>query len=284
MSLGANTLATLAGCALLGALAAAVGCFVIARRRALVADVAGHATLAGACVGFLAAHALDAATAAPWTIPVAAALAAWAASWCADRLARLPRIGPDAAAAVVLAGFFGLGAVLLTVVQSHESGAQGGLRRILLGNAASMTTRDLALISAVALAAAAVLVALFKEFSAVAFDESHARLAGLPAGALDRTLVALMVATMAAGMQVVGVVLVVALLLAPAAAARQLGGTSARATLTAALIGAGASAAGVLASLASPELPTGSVVTLAACGAFAIAVLARGRRSGGAGA
>jgi manganese/zinc/iron transport system permease protein len=284
MTLGANTLATLVGCALLGALAAAVGCFVIARRRALVADVAGHATLAGACVGFLAAHAFDAGAAAPWAIPIAAAIAAWAASWCADRLARFPRIGPDAAAAVVLAGFFGLGAVLLTVVQSHESGAQGGLRRILLGNAAAMTTRDLALISAIALASAAVLVALFKELSAVAFDETHARLAGIPARALDRTLVALMVATMAAGMQVVGVVLVVALLLAPAAAARQFGGTSARATATAALIGAGASAAGVLASLASPQLPTGSVVTLAACLAFGVAVLARGRRGSGAGA
>lgn len=283
---GANTLAALAGCAMLGAAAGVTGCFVIARRRALVSDVAGHATLPGACIGFLAAHALLPEATAAWAMPVCAAATALLASWCTDALARLPRIGSDGAAAVALAGFFGLGAVLLSVVQSHAAAEGpatiGSLRQILLGNAAAMTRADLALVAALAASTCLAAALLFKELAAVSFDEAHARLSGIPARGVDRVLSALTVATVVAGMQVVGVVLVVALLLAPAAAARQLARSSAGMAWTAGGLGALAGAAGVAVSGAMADIPTGSAITLCAFALFACAVALRSASRGGA--
>lgn len=284
---GANTLAALAGCAMLGAAAGVTGCFVIARRRALVSDVAGHATLPGACLGFLAANALLPDAVAAWAMPACAAATAIIASWATGALARLPRIGSDGAAAVALAGFFGLGAVLLSVVQSHVPAAEGGatigsLRQILLGNAAAMTRADLALVAALALSTCIAAALLFKELAAVSFDEAHARLAGIPARGIDRVLSALTVATVVAGMQVVGVVLVVALLLAPAAAARQLARSSAGMAWTAGALGALAGAAGVAISGALADIPTGSAITLCAFAVFAGAVALRSASRGGA--
>ncbi|MFZ9882241.1 MAG: metal ABC transporter permease, partial [Phycisphaerales bacterium] len=201
----ANAATVLAACGALGLLAGAVGTFVVARRRALVADVAAHATLPGACLGFLASQALGVEGRPMWPILLGAALSALLAAWCVAPLARLRRLGADGATAVALAGFFGLGAVLVSLVQTHESGAQGGLRGILFGNAAGMTAADLRAILVTCALAAAVLVVLFDRLVGTAFDEAHARLAGLPVRALDLVLTMLLVATMVAGLQTVGV-------------------------------------------------------------------------------
>jgi branched-subunit amino acid ABC-type transport system permease component len=136
---GANTLGVLAGCMLFGALAGAVGTFVLARRRALVADVAGHAALPGVALAFLAGEALGLGGRTAWLLLLGGASTALLAAWCVPALARLRRVGPDAATAVVLAGFFGLGAVLFSIVQNHPAGSQGGLRTLLFGSAAAMS-------------------------------------------------------------------------------------------------------------------------------------------------
>lgn len=277
MSTGANTLAALAGCATLGAISGAVGTFVIARRRALVADVASHATLPGACLGFLAGEALGLGGRTTWLLLLGAAATAALAAWCTPALARLRRVGADAATAVSLAGFFGAGAVLLSVAQSHPSGAQGGLARILLGSAAATTVGDLGTIAAIAGCVVVVLLLLFKELAALSFDEAHARQLGLPVRMLDLALLALLVATTVAALEMVGAVLAVALLLAPAAAARQFRGSIARTVVRAAALGAASAIGGVLVSRSEGAVPTGSAIVLCAAAIFGAAVLLRGR-------
>lgn len=262
--LGHNTALALAGCTIFGAVAGAVGTFVIARRRALLTDVAGHASLPGVCLAFLAGEALGVGGRTPWLLLAGGASTALLAAWCVPALARLRGVGSDAAVALSLSFFFGLGTVLLSAVQSHGSGAQGGLDGLLFGSAAATTRADVLTLAALALAAAAVLGVAFKELAAIAFDEDHARTLGLPVRALDLLLVALLVATVVAGMQVAGIVLVVAMVITPAVAARAFRGSIGRITAIAAGFGAASAAAGVLLSRAFESMPTGSAMTLSA--------------------
>jgi manganese/zinc/iron transport system permease protein len=271
-TLGANTLGVLAGCVLFGALAGAVGTFVLARRRALVADVAGHAALPGIAIAFLMGEALGLGGRTPWLLLAGGACTALLAAWCVAILSRWRRVGPDGALAVSLAGFFGLGAVLFSVVQSHPAGSQGGLRTLLLGSAAAMGHAEVRTLAALACAALVLLLGFYKELALVAFDEDFARTAGLPVRRLDLLLTLLLVASVVAGMQLAGIVLVVAMLIAPAAAARNIGvRTQVRlggVTAVAALIGAISAAIGVLASRSTAGVPTGAAMTLAAATAF----------------
>lgn len=269
---GINSLVVLGGCVLFGATSGAVGTFVLARRRALVADVAGHATLFGIAAAFLVGEALGIGGRTPWLLSLGAFIAALLAAAAAPLLARLPRLGADGANAVLLSLGFGLGAALLSVVQSDPSGAQGGLRRLLFGSAATMHQGDLVALSALSAAALAVLVLFFKELAATAFDEVHARVTGLPVGGLDLCLLALVVAAVVAGMQVAGVVLVVAMLITPAAAARQWGGPVPRLVVRAAVLGAASAAVGVVVSRGA-AVPTGASMTLAATAFFVVSLL-----------
>jgi manganese/zinc/iron transport system permease protein len=271
-AIGANTLGVLAGCVLFGALAGAVGTFVLARRRALVADVAGHAALPGVALAFLAGEAIGLGGRTAWLLLLGGAATALLAAWCVPALARLRRVGNDGAIAVTLAGFFGLGAVLFSVVQSHPAGSQGGLRTLLFGSAAAMGRSEVVALAVLATATLALLLVSFRGLTAVAFDESFALSAGLPVRALDLLLTVLLVATVVAGMQVAGIVLVVAMVITPAAAARALGGRIARVTATAALIGAATAALGVVASRTTTGVPTGAAMTLAATAAFLVAL------------
>jgi manganese/zinc/iron transport system permease protein len=282
-AIGANTLGVLAGCMLFGALAGAVGTFVLARRRALVADVAGHAALPGVALAFLAGEALGLGGRTPWLLLLGGAATALLAAWCVPALSRLRRIGPDGATAVVLAGFFGLGAVLFSIVQGHPAGSQGGLRTLLFGSAAAMGRAEVVALLALATVTLALLIVFLRGLTVVAFDEDFARSAGLPVRGLDLLLTVLLVATVVAGMQMAGIVLVVAMVITPAAAARNLGGRIESVTAIAAILGAVTAAAGVIASRAVAGVPTGAAMTLAATAAFVVTVpfghLARGARA-----
>ncbi len=282
MIFGANTLTALLGCALFGGLAGAVGTFVLARRRALVADVAGHATLPGVCLAFLAGEALGLGGRTAWLLLLGGAVTALLAALCVPPLSRLRRIGPDGATALTLAFFFGLGAVLVSVVQAHESGAQGGLRKLLFGSAAAMTAQDVRTLTVLGLASCALLAACFKELGALCFDEAYSRVVGLPVRALDLLLTVLLVATVVTGLQVAGIVLVVALILTPAATARQWGGSLHRVTAYAAIVGALSAAAGVLLSCAFEDIPTGSAMTLVATAVFLLSIACARRTTHGA--
>jgi manganese/zinc/iron transport system permease protein len=130
-----------------------------------------------------------------------------------------------------------------------------------------------------ALVVMAVVAALFKELAAIAFDEMHARVLGLPVRTLDLALLVLLVASVVAGMQVAGIVLVVAMIVAPAATARLFPGSLTTIIALAASIGAGCAVCGVLLSLRYESLPTGSAMTLCAGALFMLATLVMaGRR------
>ncbi|MEY2716589.1 MAG: zinc transport system rane protein TroC [Planctomycetota bacterium] len=280
--IGANTELTLAAGALFGATAGVVGTFALARRRSLLADVAAHASLPGVCLAFLAGEALGLGGRNPLLLLVGATLTALLATWSVPRLARLRGVGSDGAIAVSLSFFFGLGAVLLSDIQTHDSGAQGGIDHLLFGNAAATTRADLATMATIAIVCAVLVALFFKELAALCFDEQHAAVLGIAVRPLDLLLLGLLVATVVAGMQMAGIVLVVAMIIAPAAAARAVRGSLTRVTVVAGTIGASAAAAGVLLSRSMDSMPTGSAMTLVAATVFIASLLATPRRHGAA--
>lgn len=269
---GHNSAVVVAGAALLGAGAGVAGVFPLLRGRALVSDAVSHATLPGVALGFLAGAALGGTGpgAAPLTLGAAAtgALGLAAVQWIRDRT-RLPE---DSAIGSVLGVMFGAGVVLLSHIQA--GGGAAGLSTFLLGSTAAMGAAEAWLAGGAALAAAAVVGALLKELRVVAFDETFAAAGGWSAARLDLAMLGVLLVVVVAGIRMVGVVLVIALVIIPPAAARLWTARLVPMVGLAALFGAVAGWAGAAASAGLPGVPTGPVIVVAAGAIFAASMAA----------
>ena len=266
------------GSAALGAAAGALGCFALLRRQSLLGDAISHAALPGIGLAFL----LTGSRAMP-VLVVGAAIASWLGTLCVFGIVRNSRISEDAALGIVLSVFFGFGLVVLTLAQRDPTAAQAGLETFLFGQAATLLERDVALILGVGATAVLVVALFWKEFKLLSFDREFGVSMGLPANALDMLLMALLVSAIVIGLQAVGVVLMSALIVAPAAAARQWTNSLATMVVIAGLVGAVSGAGGALLSSAGSGIPTGPTIVLIATGAVGISLLAAPERGLGAG-
>ncbi len=269
-----NTLVVLAGCALLGLAAGTVGCFALLRRRAPVADAVGHAALPGVALGAIAAALLGLEARALPPLLAGAAATGVLGVLAVHALARGGRVREDAAIAVVLSSFYAAGVALLSLVQALPETAQAGLSHFILGQAAAMRAADAGLAGLVALGIVAACLLLYHPLRAVCFDPGFARVQGLPVGLIDLALLGLIVIVCVAGLQAVGLVLVVAMLVLPGAAARLWAGRLAGMLPLSAAFGTLAGLAGAAASALRPELPTGAAVVLAGAILLGISMLA----------
>ena len=266
-----NTRVVVAGAMLLGAVGGVVGTFLLLRRRALMGDVMGHAMLPGVAAAFLAVQALGLERSLPILL-LGGGIAAILAGLAVIGLRRVSRLDDDATMAIVLSGFFGLGVVLLSVVQSSGGGGQAGLEDFVFGKTASMVTSDVVVIAIGGLLATTVAVLFFKEFRLLCFDDAFAASLGQPVMGLDLLLLSMTVVTALVGLQAVGLILVVALLVIPAAAARFLTDDLRWTVAFASLIGALGCWLGVTLSAVAPGLPAGAMIVLATAGLFVVAL------------
>ncbi|WP_376790759.1 metal ABC transporter permease [Thermoflexus sp.] len=262
------------GATLIGAVGGVLGTFALLRRQSLLGDAMSHAALPGIVLAFLLTESRD--------LPLllaGASLSAWLGALLTVLIPRRSRIRPDAALGLVLSVFFGLGIVWLTIAQRRPTAAQAGLERFLFGQAATMLQRDVA---AIALAAGFILLVIFlfwKEFKILAFDPAFAAAIGLPVTALDALLTTLIVLAISLGLQAVGVVLMSAVLVAPAAAARQWTDRLERMVILAAGFGALSGLLGTWLSSWIGRLPTGPTIALCASGIALLSLLLTPRRS-----
>lgn len=262
------------GTALLGAVTGALGAFAVLRRQSLLGDAVAHAALPGIALAFALTGSKS-----PAILLIGAAAAGGLAAWAVTAIARHTRVPYDSALGVVLATFFGLGLVLLRVVQQISGEKQTGLERYLFGQAATTLRDDFTLIVIIGVLAAVVLIALWNPMRMLAFDPEYAAVVGLPVRLLDGLLTGMLVFAVVAGLPMVGVVLVSALVVAPAAAARQWTDRLATMVVASAAFGAIAGAGGtVLAhALSSPgrAVPTGPVVVLVAVAIVIVSLIGR---------
>ncbi len=216
-----NTRVVVIGTLLLGIGSGIVGTFMLLRKRSLVGDVVSHAALPGIAISFLVAEITQPGTGRSMPLLlVGALLAGLVGVGCTMAISRFSRIKQDAALAIVLSVFFGLGISLFTVIQKLPTGNVAGLQQFIYGQTASMTLGDVRLIGLASLVVLAIASLLFKEIGLLCFDEQFARSNGWPTAWLDLILMALVVSVAIIGLQSVGLLLVVALLIIPAASAR----------------------------------------------------------------
>ena len=252
------TLRTVAlGSAALGLVAGALGAFAVLRRQSLLGDAVSHAALPGIVLAFVITGAKT-----PLVLVLGAALAGWAASLLVMLVVRTSRIKLDTALGLVLSTFFGLGLVLLSIVQRSAGAGQAGLDRFLFGQAATLVGDDLKTMSALGALVLVMLMLLWKEFKLLAFDPAFAGSLGLPVRVLDVILTTLLVIAIVIGLQTVGVVLMSAMVVAPAAAARQWTDRLGRLVLLSGIFGAVSGLAGAVLSSLVPRLPTGPTIIL----------------------
>jgi manganese/zinc/iron transport system permease protein len=256
--------------------AAMVGSLAMLRRRALVGDAVAHASLPGICVAWFVAGDRSLAV-----LLLGAFVLGLACMATMALVQRLTKAREDATTAIAISGFFGLGIVLSRMIQNQPGGNRAGLDGFLFGKAASAVTSDAWLVLAVAGLVVAIVLALRKEFGLLCFDRDFAVGIGRPVHRLDGVLLVLVALVTVAGLPSVGVVLVVALLVIPPAAARCWSASLGSMLAVAAAIGAVSAIIGTGLSAVLPPpsgavgggWPTGPMIVLTAAVLFMLSLL-----------
>lgn len=253
-----HTLRTVAlGSAIIGLTSGVLGSYALLRRESLLGDAMSHAALPGIALAFLLVRSKE-----PAVLLLGALVVGWIGALTVMGIVTYTRIKEDAALGTVLSVFFGFGMVLLTFIQRLPTAAQAGLDRYLFGQAATLLQRDVVVMGTVAAVALALVALFWKEFKALTFDPAYLSTLGFPVRLLDVVLTSLIVLAIVTGLQTVGVVLMSAMLVAPAAAARQWTDRLSGMVVLAGLFGALAGVVGALLSSLVPRLPTGPTIVL----------------------
>jgi len=273
-----NTRVVIFGATLLGTAAGFVGCFTLLRRRALIGDALSHATLPGVGLAFLIAPLLGLDEKSLPVLLFGAAVSGGLGVAAILTIRALPRLKEDAALGIVLSVFFGAGIAILSVAQQLESGHMAGLESFIYGRTALMTASDARLIAWAGMAATAILVLFYREFTLLCFDEGFAAARGYPVALLDVLLMAVVMLITIVGLQAVGLVLMIALLVIPAAAARFWTHQLHRMVIISAMIGSLSGALGAAVSGVFPDLPSGAVIVLVCAALFFLSLLFGGAR------
>ncbi|QJE73803.1 metal ABC transporter permease [Aerophototrophica crusticola] len=271
--LGFNTLVVLFGATALGIASGVVGTFMLLRRRALVSDALSHATLPGIAGAFLLGAWFGVEGRSLPLLLAGAAASGVLGVLAIQAITRWTRLPEDAAIGAVLSCFFGLGIVLLSVVQGLPTGGAAGIKTFIFGQTAAMRAAEAAGLGVLALLAALVVALLFKELKLVAFDEGFARVQGWPAGRIDLALMALVTLVTVVGLQTVGLILIIALLITPPAAARFWTDSLESMVGIAALIGGLSGGIGAWLSAKYEDMPAGAVIVLTATALFTLSLL-----------
>lgn len=252
------------GAAIMGGVSGALGAFAMLRKQSLMGDAMSHAALPGIAIIFILTQLKTAAA-----LFLGAFVSAWLGALLVMVVVRYTRIKADSGLGLVLAVFFGLGLALLSWIQRSMGANQAGLDKYLFGRAATLVQDDVITIAIFGAVAIILVVIFWKEFKLICFDVDFAATLGFPVRFLDVLLTSLIVLAIVLGLQMVGVVLMAAMVVAPAAAARQWTDNLAKMVILSALFGALSGSLGAIISATARGLSTGPIIVLTAS-AFAV--------------
>lgn len=247
-----NATWVLIGSLLLGMSASVIGAFAFLRRRSLLGDALAHAALPGVMMAFLLSGSRDAEI-----IFIGALASSLIGFWVIDWLPKNTKIKPDAALAITLSFFFALGLMLLSYIQSSELPNKSGLDKLLFGQAAAITAEDIHILVMVTSVILFAVILFFQKFRLITFNRLYAQTLGVPVKFYEMLLAVLIVLSVVVGLQLVGVVLMAAILLTPIAAARFWSHQLSTLLILAGLFGALSAALGSQISYIAPAMPTG---------------------------
>ncbi|HIY65722.1 MAG TPA: metal ABC transporter permease [Candidatus Agrococcus pullicola] len=268
------------GTAVIGLVAGALGSFAYLRKQSLISDVISHAALPGTLLAFLAAVVVLGADGRNMVGLIAGAVVIGTiAVLFANGVSRHSKIRIDTAMAVSLTIFFGAGMLLMRVIANGAFPGKGGIQDYLFGNASVITRADLTTSIVVGAVALVLMLVFWKEFALRTFDPDHASVLGFGARFIDTVMFTTIVIATVIGVKAVGLVLMVAFVVTPPAAARQWTKTLRGMVVLSAVFGAVGSGVGAYLSIAMGNVPTGPLIVLTMFAIFVLSLVLSPRRS-----
>ena len=245
------------GSTLLGLISGVLGSFAVLRKQRLLGDGVSHSSLPGVVMAFVLLGSKN-----TEVLLLGALVSGLLATLLIISIVRHTRVKFDSALALVMSVFFGLGLILLTYVQKIPNSNQAGLKRFIFGQASTLLQRDIELMMICGLVLLALVLLFWKEFKLVTFDSDFAQSIGFSPKKLNLLLSFMIVLAIIIGLQTVGVILMSAMLITPAVAARQWTNRLWVMVTLSALFGAVSSVAGTAVSSLVPKLPTGPAIVV----------------------
>ena len=264
----------------IGLVSGALGSFAYLRKQSLISDVVSHAALPGTLVAFLASVTLFGLDGRNMLVLTAGAIIAGTiAVLIANGIAEVSKVRIDTAMAVSLTMFFGAGMLLMRVITNGPFPGKGGIQDYLFGNASVITVADLTTSIAVGSVALALMIVFWKEFALHTFDPELSAVLGYRQRTIDLLMFTTIVIAIVIGVKAVGLVLMVALVVTPPAAARQWTRTLRGMVVLSGALGALGSGLGAYVSIVVGNVPTGPVIALTLFAILLVSLLASPRRS-----
>ncbi|PQV49414.1 manganese/zinc/iron transport system permease protein [Jejuia pallidilutea] len=247
------------GTAILGAVTGMLGSFAVLRKQSLLGDAISHAALPGIAIAFLLTGAKNSNI-----LLLGALISGLIGTFWIRGIVKKTHLKSDTALGLILSLFFGFGMLLLTFIQKQPNANQAGLDKYLFGQAATLLESDVWMMAIVTGICLSVLLLFWKEFKILLFDADYTKTLGFHTKFIDILITSFIVLAIVLGLQTVGVVLMSAMLLAPAAAARQWTNSLSMMVLLAAIFGAFSGVFGTAISASQNNLSTGPVIVIVA--------------------
>ena len=236
-----------------------LGSFAVLRKQSLLGDAISHAALPGIAIAFLITGAKDSNI-----LLLGALFSGLIGTFWIRGIITKTHLKSDTALGLILSLFFGFGMLLLTFIQKQPNANQAGLDKYLFGQAATLVESDVWLMTIVTGICLVILLVFWKEFKLLLFDADYTKTLGFNTKIIDILITSFIVLAIVLGLQTVGVVLMSAMLLAPAAAARQWTNSLATMVFLAAIFGIFSGVFGTAISASQNNLSTGPVIVIVA--------------------
>lgn len=245
------------GCSLLGMVSGILGCFAVLRKQSLLGDAVSHASLPGVCLAFLFTNVKE-----TEVLLFGALITGVICIGLIQLIQNYTKIKFDSALALILSVFFGLGLVLLSYMNKLPGSNKSGLNKFIFGQASTFIERDVNVIFIAGIILLAIIMLFWKEFKLVSFDSDFAKTLGFPSKKIEILISVLIVATVIIGIQAAGVILISAMLISPAVAARQWTDKLSVMVILSAIFGGISGFFGTLISISQENLPTGPIIVV----------------------
>ncbi|MEO1857565.1 MAG: metal ABC transporter permease [Rubritalea sp.] len=258
---------------ILGIASGMLGAFVVVRREALVGDALSHAVLPGVVLGCIMCHILEI-DRNPWVIFTCAVLIGLLSAGTVRAIEATTRLKSDAALGIVLASFFGLGLAMQSGLKEFIDN-RAGISSFIYGNTSMISDADLSAMFWTTVVLVLVVWLLIRPLLVVSFDQGFAVALGYPVKWLNFIFYTLLTFSVVVSMQAVGVILVSALLITPAATAYLLTDRLCRLMIYAVGFAVASGVIGCYGSLhvESIDIPTGPLIALTAAVIFGLVYL-----------
>ena len=234
-----------------------IGTFAVLREQSLLGDTIAHASFPGIIFIFLMTLSKD-----PVIILSGALLSGLLASLLVYYLAEYTSLKSDAILGITLSVSFGIGLVLLSILQNMNLSHQSGVTNFLFGNAATLVEGQIILFSFIGLILFVLIYLFWKEIKLITFNSEYAKALGLPVRKINLLINLFIVIAIVLGLQAVGVILISALVVGPMSASRQWSDSLKTVFILSGIFSAISGLIGAVISSSYSQMPTGPVIVV----------------------